>query len=881
MIWLVSQIWFLILLGALGGFLIGWALRCRKCEHDTAGLKKSLEKAYGNQYTEPEELRVSGGVGHSLSHVSNGDKKYSELLNQLSAEREEVAGLKAKLTLAGATGQNNFSHSYTGLSAFSGSADVDTKDGQLRWRNRYLESRVRFLESKISDLEVTIENKTDDDLTAVAIISKEETVKGAFAEQPIVINEATPTVSELIEGVEDLPEGVLIGADNEGRVESIASSEGLKTQVFSTTLETNKGRSEVNDSEIAAVDNFAEARTDIPDDLEMVDVQSLVWRNRYLEGRVKYLEEDKQNSSGEEIKVSQVDSLVSVKETKNADNELEQSWDNSQSVTDLSSKSDEEFERLRWRTRYLEGRIRFLEEEAAKTSLEIEKSSIEPKLSYQSNDKEVDRVTLERTDWRNKYLEERLRYLSEGKSASIQNGEQEPTVDKPLVAEFESKPSISAERHNWREAYQGERIRYAQSQYELEKSKKSAIPELVTNLDMDRLRWRTAYLDERIGYHRRNGVEQKAIETSIGQPKTIVKTVVETVSVRPDGYDDDLNELARLRWRDKYYGTLRQLQLSGLNDNTMSNVTTALEGVSSENVQYSDMQAKLQRFEWRNRFLSGRMKYLEENVALATNEIEVLRSKTDIPNFPTEDNEKSSHDTTYGDESDTTRLKWRNSYLMGRIGYLEEDKSTQEQTFVRQEKTDGKPGDALDNLEALSELKEQRSSNNENSDNSEISSGAEYRSSSVANRSSERTKRSSRKSRQSKSSRKREGGTVRKETSVTAETFQDSFKKSEYFVEGDKVTGRPAYLTQPLLGDHDDLREIAGVGPKIERILHDLGIYHFYQIAAWTRREVEWVDNYLTFKGRIDRENWIEQSKKLARGEETDGQRKYRAGKHT
>jgi len=65
----------------------------------------------------------------------------------------------------------------------------------------------------------------------------------------------------------------------------------------------------------------------------------------------------------------------------------------------------------------------------------------------------------------------------------------------------------------------------------------------------------------------------------------------------------------------------------------------------------------------------------------------------------------------------------------------------------------------------------------------------------------------------------------------------------------------------------DDLKRISGIGPKIEGVLNALGIYRFDQIAAWSRENVEWVDKKLKFKGRIDREGWIEQAAKLAMSE--------------
>lgn len=74
---------------------------------------------------------------------------------------------------------------------------------------------------------------------------------------------------------------------------------------------------------------------------------------------------------------------------------------------------------------------------------------------------------------------------------------------------------------------------------------------------------------------------------------------------------------------------------------------------------------------------------------------------------------------------------------------------------------------------------------------------------------------------------------------------------------------------------------IGGVGPKIEATLHSLGIFHFDQIANWTPDEVQWVDSYLRFRGRILRERWIEQARLLGQGIKTEAAAKYERGEHT
>ncbi|HSG96158.1 MAG TPA: hypothetical protein VLA28_11600 [Afifellaceae bacterium] len=79
-----------------------------------------------------------------------------------------------------------------------------------------------------------------------------------------------------------------------------------------------------------------------------------------------------------------------------------------------------------------------------------------------------------------------------------------------------------------------------------------------------------------------------------------------------------------------------------------------------------------------------------------------------------------------------------------------------------------------------------------------------------------------------------------------------------------KGPSRPAGLEAPRGGTADDLKRISGIGPKLEMVLNDLGVYHFDQIAQWSRPEIEWIDDYLQFKGRVDRDKWIGQAGKLA-----------------
>jgi predicted flap endonuclease-1-like 5' DNA nuclease len=71
---------------------------------------------------------------------------------------------------------------------------------------------------------------------------------------------------------------------------------------------------------------------------------------------------------------------------------------------------------------------------------------------------------------------------------------------------------------------------------------------------------------------------------------------------------------------------------------------------------------------------------------------------------------------------------------------------------------------------------------------------------------------------------------------------------------------RPPALLAPRGGKADDLRQIKGIGAKTESALNDLGIYHLDQIAAWTSAQIDWLEGRVAVKGRIRREQWVEQA---------------------
>lgn len=111
-----------------------------------------------------------------------------------------------------------------------------------------------------------------------------------------------------------------------------------------------------------------------------------------------------------------------------------------------------------------------------------------------------------------------------------------------------------------------------------------------------------------------------------------------------------------------------------------------------------------------------------------------------------------------------------------------------------------------------------------------------------------------------RSSRAKGGG-------AAASTLDAAVAKSK----GAPASGAPELLAAPRGGKADDLKRIKGIGPKLEKMLNEIGIWHFDQIAAWKAKDIAHVDALLVgFRGRITRDGWVKQARILAEGGETE-----------
>lgn len=99
-----------------------------------------------------------------------------------------------------------------------------------------------------------------------------------------------------------------------------------------------------------------------------------------------------------------------------------------------------------------------------------------------------------------------------------------------------------------------------------------------------------------------------------------------------------------------------------------------------------------------------------------------------------------------------------------------------------------------------------------------------------------------------------------------------SAKIVKVFSTAPKFGERPVLYSAPRDGQGDDLSLIWGVAEKLEDKMNAAGIWHFDQIANWSPANIDWFEHeFEGFKGRLDRDKWIDQCKKLAAGWRPEG----------
>lgn len=369
--------------------------------------------------------------------------------------------------------------------------------------------------------------------------------------------------------------------------------------------------------------------------------------------------------------------------------------------------SNDEIEKLEWMNRYFQARLTFIESELAHETAHVAELT---EASAEDEDARAAAV------WSQRYLESRVRFL-EGKLAAAESAPQSITTSEPDLEDHEPNSGVFSLTDKLRSAetvaFAAETVEEDVSSYTEEAVEQSEYAEAELDAEEDleptpaaisaaKLSWQNRYLKARINH----------LENVSPAPLTVVSTPSSQA----------LEEIDALR----------------------SQVRTLKTELSKVGEGNGDAEQELAKLRWRNRYLEGRLKYLEA--------------------------------ATLDAESDAD-----DAIIIAEPGpYIETpDTMTEDQP---------KAADEADNVLAFIQP-------------------------------------------------------APSEPSV------------------DEV--RPPSFDAPE-GTADDLRRIGGIGPKIEGILNQLGIFHYRQIASWNRSEEAWIDSYLRFQGRVMREKWVEQASNLA-----------------
>lgn len=280
MLWLVAQMWTLIGLAALFGLLFGWGFRGLR-------LRSSARRAIVERdiaLTELDQARAEldglyaaqrRGIGAASTagdetlrrELEAREAKVASLNAALAESREEMRRLQEKKDLgasvAAAAAVAPAAMAGPGQAAERLDAGVNPAGAELEWRNRYLESRVRSLEADINRLAALAETKP--------------------ASEPEPVTEAAE------EALPPSVEADKVRWQNAYLRTRLAYFEAFPIQLRADMAEAAAPLEDAVSQEDAPAS--ADEAADGPSEIEQ-ELARLRWRNRYLEGRLAYVDGD-------------------------------------------------------------------------------------------------------------------------------------------------------------------------------------------------------------------------------------------------------------------------------------------------------------------------------------------------------------------------------------------------------------------------------------------------------------------------------------------------------------------------------------------------------------------------------------------------------------
>lgn len=107
------------------------------------------------------------------------------------------------------------------------------------------------------------------------------------------------------------------------------------------------------------------------------------------------------------------------------------------------------------------------------------------------------------------------------------------------------------------------------------------------------------------------------------------------------------------------------------------------------------------------------------------------------------------------------------------------------------------------------------------------------------------------------------------EVENTTEVKKTKTSVNPIFRKNSSVDNKPLILSSPRQKGKDNLKKIKGIDSSIENKLNKLGIFHFDQIANWSNKNCDWIEEFMHLSGCVKKFQWVEQAKILELGKET------------
>ena len=317
------------------------------------------------------------------------------------------------------------------------------------------------------------------------------------------------------------------------------------------------------------------------------------------------------------------------------------------------------------------------------------------------------------------------------------------------------------------------------------------------------------------------------------------------------GDDDKVRELEdRNTWLEE------RVQALEANIETLGQAN--VETVAPTPVEASEAEASvnLTKLEWQNTYLRQRVEALENKMHVAP----VLAVDNEAE--PVEAPEAAAVEENPQQDEEMARLRWRNRYLEGRLAYYEEEADAEDVALTTAEPEVVEEIAAEEVVEEVAAEEPEVDGTAEAEGEEEISdpdvSEAEIEVQDEAEVQEAEPEEAPQEDVEPEEHpadavlRSLDGGeTESEEAEVQEEAASDTVEAAQ-----------PEAFDQPKEGG-DDLTAIGGIGPRIAEVLNGLGIWTYAQIASWTPENAAWVEEHLSFKGRVEREQWIAQAKAL------------------